>query len=88
MNLNDQINILNESNRKFIEENSELASQNKDLTIQNDKLENIIKKQVKKVRKLKEPENEKAFLLGLENLKTKWQRFGHVDASKIFVFKS
>ena len=29
--LNDQINILNESNRKFVEENIELASQNKNL---------------------------------------------------------
>lgn len=48
----------------------------------------IIKKQVKKVRKLNQPENEKEFLLELENLKTKWQRFGHVDASRIFVFNS
>jgi hypothetical protein len=48
----------------------------------------IIKKQVKKVRKLEQPENEDSFLLELENLKNKWQRFGHVDASKIFVFNS
>lgn len=48
----------------------------------------IIKKQVRKVRKLAQPENEYGFLLELENLKNKWQRFGHVDASKIFIFKS
>ena len=48
----------------------------------------LIKKQVKKVRKLAKPENNNDFLLQLENLKTKWQRFGHVDASKIFIFDS
>jgi len=48
----------------------------------------LIKKQVKKVRKKAEPENEYAFLLQLENLKTRWKRFGHVDASKIFTFES
>lgn len=48
----------------------------------------IIKKQVKKVRKLAQPENENKFLLELEYLKTRWKRFGHVDASKIFVFNT
>jgi rod shape-determining protein MreC len=60
--LNDQINILNESNRKFVEENIELASQNKDLTIQNDKLENIIKKQVKEINQNKLDQEEFEFL--------------------------
>jgi rod shape-determining protein MreC len=60
--LNDQINILNESNRKFVEENIELASQNKDLTIQNDKLENIIKKQIKEINQNKLDEEEFEFL--------------------------
>lgn len=48
----------------------------------------IIKKQVKKVRKQSENENQSDFLLQLENLKTKWKRFGHVDASRIFTFDS
>ena len=60
--LNDQINILNESNRKFVEENIELASQNKNLTIQNDKLENIIKKQVKEINQNKLDQEEFEFL--------------------------
>src|SRR5210317_202449 len=60
--LNDQINILNESNRKFVEKNIELASQNKDLTIQNDKLENIIKKQVKEINQNKLDQEEFEFL--------------------------
>jgi rod shape-determining protein MreC len=60
--LNDQINILNESNRKFVEEISELASQNKNLIIQNDKLENIIKKQIKEINQNKLDEEELEFL--------------------------
>jgi rod shape-determining protein MreC len=60
--LNDQINILNESNRKFVEENSELASQIKNLIIQNDKLENIIKKQIKEIKQNKLDQEELEFL--------------------------
>ena len=60
--LNDQINILNESNIKFVEEISELASQNKNLIIQNDKLENIIKKQIKEINQNKLDEEELEFL--------------------------
>ena len=60
--LNDQINILNETNRKFVEENSELSSQNKNLIIQNDKLENIIKKQVKEINQNKLDQEEFEFL--------------------------
>lgn len=47
----------------------------------------MIKKQIKKVKKLDDPEIEEAFLLEVEKLKTKWKRFGHVDPSKIFTFK-
>src|SRR6056300_763881 len=57
-----KIKLLNESNRKFVEENSELASQNKNLIIQNDKLENIIKKQIKEIDQNKLDQEEFEFL--------------------------
>jgi rod shape-determining protein MreC len=60
--LNDQIDILNDSNKKFLEENSELASQIKNLIIQNDKLENIIKKQIKEINQNKLDQEELEFL--------------------------
>lgn len=46
----------------------------------------ILKKECKKVRKLKNPQEELKFLLKTESFKTKWIRYGHVDATKIFVF--
>ncbi len=46
----------------------------------------ILKKECKKVRKLKNPNEELKFLLKIESYKTKWIRYGHVDATKIFVF--
>lgn len=46
----------------------------------------ILKKECKKIRKLKNPNEELKFLLKIESFKTKWIRYGHVDATKIFVF--
>lgn len=46
----------------------------------------ILKKECKRVRKLKNPSEELKFLLKIESYKTKWIRYGHVDATKIFVF--
>lgn len=46
-----------------------------------------LKKQSKKIRKLNSSEEEERFLLELERLKTKSLNYGHIDASKIFVFK-
>ena len=46
----------------------------------------ILKKECKKVRKLKNPNEELKFLLKVESFKTKWVRYGHVDATKIFKF--
>lgn len=45
-----------------------------------------LKKESKKVRKLNNIEEEETFLLKLENLKTRSKNYGHLDASKIFVF--
>lgn len=47
----------------------------------------LITRQCKKVRKQKDPRKEVEFLLRLEFLKTKWRRYGHIEASKIFVFE-
>ena len=60
--LNDQIDILNDSNKKFFEENIELASQNKNLLIQNNKLENRIKKQTTEINQNKLDQEEFEFL--------------------------
>ncbi len=60
--LNDQIDILNNSNKKFFEENTELASQNKNLLIQNNKLENRIKKQTTEINQNKLDQEEFEFL--------------------------
>lgn len=49
-------------------------------------VKSIITKECKRVRKLKDPSREIEFLLILENLKTKWRRYGHIDVTKIFVF--
>ena len=46
----------------------------------------ILKKECKKIRKLKNPGEELKFLLRIESFKTKWIRYGHVDATKIFKF--
>jgi rod shape-determining protein MreC len=60
--LNDQIDILNDSNKKFFKENTELASQNKNLLIQNNKLENKIKKQTTEINQNKLDQEEFEFL--------------------------
>lgn len=46
----------------------------------------ILKKQSKKVRKLKDISKELEFLLQLEAMKTKWTRYGHIEAAKFFLF--
>ncbi len=46
----------------------------------------ILKKECKKIRKMKNPSEELKFLLKTESYKTKWIRYGHVDATKIFKF--
>jgi hypothetical protein len=45
-----------------------------------------MKKEAKKVRKSDEDHAELSYLLFTEALKTKWQRYGHIDIGKIFVF--
>jgi hypothetical protein len=47
----------------------------------------ILKKECKRVRKLKNPNEELKFLLKTESFKTKWIRYGHVDATKIFKYE-
>lgn len=46
----------------------------------------IVKKQAKVIRKKKNYGKENMFLLMTESLNTKWQRYGHVDIKKIFVY--
>ena len=46
----------------------------------------ILKKEAKKVRKSGDPDREEVFLFLAESYKTKWQHYGHVDVTKIFVF--
>lgn len=45
-----------------------------------------LKKQSKTVRKKDDPWQEYEFLIQLEKLKTKWQRYGHIEPEKIFTF--
>ena len=47
-----------------------------------------LKKQSKIVRKKDDPQQEYEFLIELEKLKTKWQRYGHIDPDKIFSFSA
>lgn len=49
-------------------------------------VEPILEKRSKVVRKKKEPLEDYKFLMKLEALKTKWQRYGHVGLDKIFTF--
>ena len=46
----------------------------------------VLKKQSKKVRKYKDISKELEFLLKLESMKTKWTRYGHIQAARFFVF--
>lgn len=43
-------------------------------------------KEAKRVRKLHNVREDSDFLFFTESLKTKWQRYGHIEISKIFVF--
>jgi hypothetical protein len=54
-------------------------------TLPNEVLSSL-KKQAKKIKKLKNQIEEEKFLLKLEALKTKSKNYGHIDANKIFVF--
>ena len=45
-----------------------------------------MRKEAKKVRKSDNSDAEISYLLFTEALKTKWQRYGHIDINKIFVF--
>jgi hypothetical protein len=49
-------------------------------------VKSILKKESKKLRQLADPLEEVSFLLKVEKLKTKWLRYGHIDARKIFIF--
>ncbi len=49
-------------------------------------IKSILKKEGKKVRALNDTKKEVDFLLRVESLKTKWVRYGHLDAKTIFVF--
>lgn len=58
----------------------------KGLTVIPKEVRSILKSECKKIRKLKNPNEELKFLLKVEAFKTKWIRYGHVDATKIFKF--
>jgi hypothetical protein len=49
-------------------------------------VKSILKRQSKKVRKSELPGQEAEFLRQVEYLKTKWRRYGHLDATRIFDF--
>lgn len=49
-------------------------------------VKSILKKQCKKVRKAKDEKLKLPFLLQIEHLQTKLQRYSHIEPSKIFVF--
>ena len=58
----------------------------KGVCIYPESVKSILRKESKKIRKLKDPNQEHSFLLKLEQLKTKSLRYGHIDMTKIFVF--
>lgn len=47
----------------------------------------VLIKESKKVRKLQDNKRDLQFLMKVEAFKTKWRRYGHIDAKKIFQFK-
>lgn len=49
-------------------------------------VKSILSKESKKVRKYSHLEEEVKFLLQVESLRSKWKRYGHIDATKIFKF--
>ena len=60
--LNDQIKILEETNKKFIEENENLISKNKVVEVENDNLKITIKKQIDEINQSKIDQKELEFL--------------------------
>lgn len=48
----------------------------------------LLKKQAKKVRKSELPGQEAEYLRQVEYLKTKWRRYGHIEATKLFDFST
>ncbi len=60
--LNDQIKILDETNKKFIEENQNLILKFKDLDLENDNLKNIIEEQISEINQNKIDQKELEFL--------------------------
>ncbi len=46
----------------------------------------VLKKETKKIRKLNNSDEEEAFLLNLERLKTRSIQYGHIESSRIFSF--
>ncbi len=50
-------------------------------------VKSIFNKESKKIRKLKDPKKEREYLMRVEFLKTKWKRYGHIGAAKIFIFE-
>ena len=60
--LNDQIKILEETNKRFIEENENLISKNKVSEVQNNKLKEIIKKQTNELDQNQIDQKELEFL--------------------------
>ena len=60
--LNDEIQILDETNKKFIEENKNLLSKTKDLNSENNNLKQIIKKQNDEIKQNKLDQKELEFL--------------------------
>lgn len=57
-----------------------------DISVLPSEIKSILVKESKKIRKLKDPKRDLQFLIMIENLKTKWKRYGHLDAKKIFTF--
>lgn len=46
----------------------------------------LLKKEAKRIGQFDDPHQELCFLFTLESLKTRWKRYGHIDAQKIFAF--
>lgn len=46
----------------------------------------VLMKESKRIRKMNEKQRELNFLMQLESLKVRWQRYGHLDVKQIFVF--
>lgn len=49
-------------------------------------VKSLVRKEAKRVLKLGDPAALEEFLFKVENLKTKWRHYGHIDPKKIFVF--